>query len=119
MVRGSPVFLVMSKNNSPTTTPDETTATILRDQGMALALQHTSAHYKSMAYDMILALAQAFEPFTVEDVRSRIGDPPGHGCVMGALVSGALKRGVTRSVGFVRAERPSSHRGHLQVFCGA
>jgi hypothetical protein len=96
----------------------ETGAT-LRDEGMATALEHTPEFFKSVANDVLLALAQHGEAFTVEDVRSRIGfDPPRRG-TMGAIVAAGLKRNLIRSVGFVRAGRASSHRRYVQCFIGA
>jgi hypothetical protein len=78
-------FLGMSNNISP-----EQTGATLRDLALTAAIENAPAHYRSAAEDVVLALAETFEPFTVEDLRDRAGDPPGHGCVMGALVGAAL-----------------------------
>ena len=91
---------------------------ILRDEGMETALENTPESYRSKAADIILALAQQFEPFTVEDVRDCVGDPPRPG-MMGAIIAAALRRNLIRSIGFVKAKRPSSRARYLQCFVGA
>jgi hypothetical protein len=108
----------MYPNILPIIPTDQTAGQILRDQGIATALENTPELYRSKAADMIRALAQAGQPFTSEDVRSRIGDPP-HCGTMGAVITSALRMGLIRSIGFVKTKRPSSRARHVQVFVGA
>jgi hypothetical protein len=104
------VFLPMSKE----------TGEKLRDHGIDAALQNTPGAYRSKADEILLMLAQHGQPFTVEDLRSRAGDPP-DSCpgTMGALISAALNRGLVRATGYVKARRPSSHHRMLRTYVGA
>jgi hypothetical protein len=91
---------------------------ILRDRGMETALEATPEEYRSKAADMVLTLAQHGGEFTVETLRDHVGDPPRPG-MMGAIIAAALRRNLIRSIGFVKAKRPSSRARYLQCFVGA
>jgi hypothetical protein len=93
-------------------------AEILHDEGMVEALAHTSNMYKEEAHGAILLLARRGGEFTVEDLRDLVGDPPNHPAAMGAIINGALRSKMIKSVGFAKAKRRSSHARYVRVFTG-
>ena len=56
------------------------------------------------------------EGFTSDDLRERLGDPPGSGCALGALLSREVRAGRLLVVGRRKSTRPDRHRARLNVY---
>lgn len=86
-----------------------TTGEELKAAGIAQALDNpTTPPWKVVARQAIDELAARYHPFTAEDVRRMVGDPPTEK-VIGAIFNAAARAGVIKRVGFVQTRRPSSH----------
>lgn len=87
-----------------------------RDVGMAKVLD-ASEEWRDDAMIAIRGLAAERAPFTAEDVRAIVGDPPRPNA-MGAVFHLAARRGWIRKVGYRKATRPSLHATELAVWEG-
>lgn len=87
-----------------------------RDRGMARVLD-AAAEWREDALVAIRGLAAEGAPFTAEDVRAIVGDPPRPNA-MGAVFHLAARRRWIRKVGYRPATRPSLHATDLAVWEG-
>lgn len=90
----------------------------LRDSGMESVLRHTPETYKEAFLSAIKNLPRGL-CFTVEDVRSRAGDPPEavHYNCIGALVrSAARQKLIVRTTERRKAKRASLHASELAIW---
>lgn len=91
-----------------------------RDEGVTVAHHATHTGWRLMAERVLGELADAGEPFTVDDLRQRVGHPlASSDNSMGALIAGAAKRGRIRAVGFAQSSRPESHGRWVRQWVGA
>lgn len=90
-----------------------------RDRGIARVWEGTDDDWKALALATIQVLANAGDPFTAEDIREIVSDPPGHPNAMGALFQAASRQGLIRFVGYRKATRQSLHAHPIGVWVGA
>ena len=96
----------------------ELTGMELRDAGVESVTEHAPGEWRSAADRVIVQLANAREPFTAEDVRRVVGDPPNHPNAMGARFLEAARAGLIRQVGRVQPARPSRHASTFGAWIG-
>lgn len=89
----------------------------LRDQGMARVLMFTDDEWKLRAMQAIIELARGGEPFTSEDLRELVGDPPKPNA-MGSIFNTAAMRKIITHVGWRKASRPGMHATDLREWMG-
>lgn len=91
-----------------------------KEEGINRALDHRS-WYRELAIASIGYLAARGEPFSADDVRLQIGDPPAgvHGNVLGALFSHYAKRNVIRRVDYRISAQKSGHGNLIRVWIGS
>lgn len=90
----------------------------LRDEGVASVYGHTPESWRSSTQLLIAQLASNGQPFTAEDVREIVGDPPNHHNAMGAQFIGAAKAGLIEKVGYTQPTRSSRHASVMAVWRG-
>lgn len=96
----------------------------LKAQGMAQALEADAvAEWRELARESVEWLAAQGRPFTSDDLTALCGLPhPDAGSnrnnAVGAVFSGAARRGLIRRVGMRKAGRASSHARVLTVWEG-
>lgn len=90
----------------------------LRDAGVSSVSGHTPGEWRSAADRAIVELANKRDPFTAEDVRAVVGDPPNHPNAMGARFLDAARAGIIRQVGRQLPARPSRHASSVGVWIG-
>lgn len=97
---------------------DDSTATLLRDSGMATALDALQPAWRSMAESVIDALIVSGAVWTADDVRDVVGAPYGTGSAraLGGLIRGRYARGEIVPVGFVTSRQPQRHGGVLRAW---
>lgn len=88
------------------------------DLGGNLARLAVHTTWRVAADGAIADLAAAGEPFTAEDVRARIGGPPGHTGAVGGAFRAASKQGLIVVCGYRPASRPDAHGRILRVWHG-
>ncbi len=54
--------------------------------------------------------------FTAEELRDIMGDPPGHGDVLGTILRNARKARLIRAVGSQASSRPERHGAQIVVW---
>ena len=91
----------------------------LRDDGAEAVSRNEDGAWKSDTDAVIVFLASMGEPFTAEDVRASVGDPPHHPNAMGARFLKATRDGIIKRVGYVRPRRSSSHASIIGQYTGA
>lgn len=89
----------------------------LRDQGMARVLMFTPDEWKARALEAIGELARTGEPFTSEELRAIVGDPP-KANAMGSIFNAAAMRKIIRHCGWRKASRPGMHATDLREWIG-
>jgi hypothetical protein len=115
----------MDTPHQPTLPMEEETGQALKAQGQALALNAAGmAEYRSEFNEQLRHLADKSWPFSVEDVTAVVGYPMQRGLAptnnaVGALMTGAAKRGLIVKVDRVKALRPSSHATEITEWIGA
>jgi len=57
--------------------------------------------------------------FTSDDLRNTVGDPPGSGCSLGALLAAEVRSGRLVVVGRRKSTRPGRHRARINVYAAA
>lgn len=77
--------------------------------------EERAAAWSGWARDYIWA-AWAGATLTADDIRDAIGDPPGSGNAMGAVLHLAAKADLIRAVGWQTSTRPERHRAVLRVW---
>jgi hypothetical protein len=89
----------------------------LKEEGISRALGNPSAApWRAVAREALLQLIKAGdESFTSEDVTDIAGQPP-HPNQVGALFSGAARRGWIIRTGFINAERANQHAALISVW---
>lgn len=90
----------------------------LRDAGISQVEKNTPLDWRSSAQFAIANLAVAGKPFTAEDVRDLVGDPPNHSNAMGAQFMVACKAGMIRRIGYAKPRRASRHAGVIAEWIG-
>jgi hypothetical protein len=90
----------------------------LRDAGVSSVTEHTPGEWRSAADQAIVALANKREPFTADDVRELVGDPPNHPNAMGARFLDAVRAGIIRQVGRSLPVRASRHASSVGLWIG-
>jgi hypothetical protein len=96
----------------------ELKGTELRDAGVESVTEHTPGYWRSACDRAILEFARKREPFTAEDVRRIVGDPPNHPNAMGARFLEAVRSGVIRRVDRATPARPSRHASSFSLWVG-
>lgn len=89
----------------------------LREEGVARVDRATDAKWKSRCDTVIRTLAQSGLPFTAEDVREQVGDPPRQNA-FGSRFLKANSSGLIEKVGYQTARRPEAHARILPVYKG-
>jgi hypothetical protein len=109
------------------TAVDETIAAInreigegeaLRDRGVDRVWDNAGEKWRAEALEAIALCAAAGEPFTAEDIRAIVGDPPHHHNAFGAAFALCARRGIIRKVGYRKATRASLHATELAEWIG-
>lgn len=90
---------------------------ILRDAGMEKADKAVSDEWRDAADAIIRTLALSGKPFTAEDVRGFVGDPPRCNAI-GARFMSALRSGMIVRDGYKHATRKEAHARALAVYTG-
>lgn len=98
---------------------DRTAGEMLRDEGTAAVREAQDrddlGEWNEAASKVLVRLALSGRPFTAEDLREFVGDPP-RANAMGALF---LKhRKVLQLVGWVKPLRPSGHASMIRQYVG-
>jgi hypothetical protein len=91
----------------------------LRDEGMADALHASDVRWKAAAHTALADLAACGVEFTAEDLRARVGVIAASPNALGALISGAARRGEIVHVGYRQAQRREAHGRDLKTWRGA
>lgn len=89
----------------------------LRDQGMARVLMFTPDEWKARAFEAIVELAKTGEPFTSEQLREIVGDPPKPNA-MGSIFNAAAMKKIIVHCGWRKASRPGMHATDLREWIG-
>jgi hypothetical protein len=89
----------------------------LKEKGMAKVTASTSPDWKAQTEDAIFHLSLKGIPFTAEDVRSRISEPP-HPNSLGAMFSKAVRAKTIHRISYIKAKRPSAHARIIAVYIG-
>lgn len=92
-----------------------------RDAGIEQVGENTPDHWVLAFHDAVSRLAATGEPFTAEDIRDLVGDPPNHPNAFSAQCMAAVRRGEMEWTGETTAcQRTSSHaRGlGLKIYRG-
>lgn len=88
--------------------------------GMDAALSRTDgSDWQVRARDAILRFCRADVSFTAETLRDAVGDPPGTGNAIGALLHELASSGLIVEAGSRRAERPDARGRRLIVWRAA
>lgn len=90
-----------------------------RDKGVARVTSNTPDWWKDAADGAITYFAQTHLPFTADDVRSLVGDPPNHPSALSARFAAAAKSGLIVEVGSAKSTRAEGHARRLLVWRGA
>ena len=88
----------------------------LRDQGSDAAAAACDA-WTVRAWSVLLMLADRRIPFTVDDLRDRVGDPPRPNA-MGALTRHGARLGLIEQRGHRQSRRKGRHAGILRLWIG-
>lgn len=56
------------------------------------------------------------DTFTADSLRYWVGDPPGHGDALGAVIRGAAKSKRIRPIGYVTSTRPDRHGATIRIW---
>lgn len=95
-------------------------AEALKQQGMAVAIAAQPEEWKARVNAVIETLALLGRPFTADDVSAAAGDSPtGSQGAMGALITGAAKRGLIVKQSETTSQRRSVHGKSVGVWIGA
>lgn len=95
----------------------------LKTEGMARALD-AAANWREVAREAVEWLAASGRDFTSEDLTAIVGLPhpdateANRNNAVGAVISGAARRGLIRRVGLSNANRAVSHAAALSVWRG-
>lgn len=87
-----------------------------RDEGTQAAA-HAVAEWTEWANLALRSLAKNGTPFTADDIRYAVGDPPSSGAA-GALFLNALRSGLIERVDWATASRVSAHKRRLGLYRG-
>lgn len=90
----------------------------LRDDGAERVTDNTREDWIAAADAAIVRLARSGQPFSAEDVRAAVGDPPGHANAMGARMLAAAKHGLLEKIGYGKPTRASSHASVIAIWRG-
>lgn len=107
---------VFAGDLSPTGPPR--TGLELRDSGIESVLSHTPEQYRQKFVEAIRSFPAGY-CFTVEDVRSRAGDPPRevhYNCMGGLMRTAASQKLIVRTLERRKAKRASLHASELAVW---
>lgn len=95
-------------------------AEALKQRGMAYAKAAQPQEWKDRVNAVIETLALLGRPFTADDVSAAAGDSPtGSQGAMGALMTGAAKRGLIVKTSEQTSQRRSVHGKPVGVWVGA
>jgi hypothetical protein len=90
----------------------------LRDAGASQVSDNAPSWWKQACDTAIAQHAARRQPFTAEDIRIVVGDPPNHPNAMGARFLAAAKGGLIERVGYQKPVRASRHANPLSVWRG-
>lgn len=91
-------------------------STTLRDRGAEGALS-SSPEWAAEAWDVLKSLARSGRPFSVNDIRERVGPGPSSGSC-GAVVLNGLKAKWIRHFDDERARHVEAHARRIGVYTG-
>ena len=97
---------------------DEAASLAERDAGAKNALLSAHTSWRIAAEAVLEELAKSGIEFTADDVRARVGRPPGHDNALGGLFIGAAKREEIVAVGFRVSTRREAHARPIRVWRG-
>jgi hypothetical protein len=100
----------------PTRTVDDGGAA--RDLGADRAANSVHTSWRLAAEAAIGRLAATGRVFDAEDVRDRVGGPPGHHNALGGVFIAAARRGQIRPVGYRASGRREAHRRPIREWVG-
>lgn len=89
-----------------------------RDLGADLAANSVHTGWRVAAEAAIDRLAATGRQFTADDVRDRVGGPPGHHNALGGVFIAAARRGQIRPVGYRASDRRQAHRRPIRTWVG-
>ncbi len=90
-----------------------------RDRGAKLAENSVHTGWRLAAEAAIASLAASGRLFTAEDVRDRVGSPPGHHNALGGLFIAAARRREIVAGGYQPSTRTEAHARILRCWRGA
>jgi len=90
----------------------------LRDAGVSSVLTNELDAWKRDASQALAMLASNGEPFSADDIRERVGNPPHHFNAMGAVFRVASIQGLIRRVGYEQSTRSSRHASFRSMWIG-
>lgn len=90
----------------------------LRDDGHRTALHAADVRWKAAAETALADLAASGVEFTAEDLRARVRVLASSPNALGALISGAARRGEIVHVGYRQAQRREAHGRDLKTWRG-
>lgn len=85
------------------------------DQAME---RDATGEWTARARDLMERMARNGFEFTSDMLRGMLGDPPGTGNILGALLSQEVRAGRLEVVGRRKSTRPGRHRARLNVYRG-
>jgi hypothetical protein len=91
-----------------------------RQEGMASARQNADVDWRKQVEDAVIWLAGTKAPFTADDVRKQVGDPPTgtHYNAMGAIIAGLAKAGIIHPIGYTKSARVVGHSNLVRRWMG-
>lgn len=89
----------------------------LRDEGQQRA-ERSSGTWSEAASEAIVLLAERGQPFTANDVRDLVGDPPVPNS-MGTAITNAHRAGLIRFLRYERSARTKRHAARIGVYVGS
>lgn len=90
-----------------------------REAGQDLVVAHADTDFHERLTAAIKVLAASGEAFCSDDIRVEAGNPPCSPNLFGAIVQGAVKRGVVKQVGWTRSHRIVGHGNRVGLYVGA
>lgn len=89
-----------------------------RRAGQDLVVAHADTTFRERLVAAIEVLAASAEAFCSDNIRSVAGNPPCNPNLIGAVVQGAMKRGLIKPVGWTRSSRIIGHGNRVGLYVG-
>ncbi len=89
-----------------------------RTAGQDLVIEHSDTDYRERLTAAIKVLAACGEAFCSDEIRYEAGDPPCDPHLIGAVVQGAVRRRVIKSIGLTRSRRIIGHGNRVGLYIG-